>query len=469
MSAVGGESSATSTSGPGDPRAGDDPFVGALDEVADHLASEIVPRLGSLSTVRERHLTDAVKAVLRRRSGKVPTSSVVPVPGWPSLGKSGVDVVVPEGDNPLRPQHVLELKWCQPGNDKVYEAIWDLFKVALLTRLDSVESAYLVTGAPVAMWSTAFCRDIFEGGNFESEQLCSRVFPTSKAGRLAWDHLLWGGNDRFPDSVPMVIETRLVARSLLTYEDLSWEIRAVSVHPCAGDVAFDAGWPHGRRPAGPRPAKTALGTEARSRPADGSLERTALGSDFDEAVSLARTLHSGHVRKGTAIPYLAHLLGVSALVLEDGGDEGEAVAALLHDAVEDQGGARTLEQIRRTFGDRVADIVDACSDSDVVPKPPWRERKEAYIQHLKSAGSSTLRVSLADKLHNARAILFDLRNHGGKIWQRFSTESADDQLWYYGELARVFGDRAPSPMAAELDRTVAEIAVVHQANLDASL
>ena len=121
---------------------------------------------------------------------------------------------------------------------------------------------------------------------------------------------------------------------------------------------------------------------------------------FDRAFAFARHLHRDQFRKGTAIPYTAHLLAVAALVLEDGGDEDQAVAALLHDAVEDHGGLGRLEEIRQLFGERVAEIVEGCSDSFTIPKPPWRERKERYIEHLRHADAGVRRVSLADKLHN---------------------------------------------------------------------
>ncbi len=137
---------------------------------------------------------------------------------------------------------------------------------------------------------------------------------------------------------------------------------------------------------------------------------------FEEALSFAARLHEQQKRKGTDIPYVSHLLAVAAIVLEDGGDEDEAVAALLHDAVEDQGGKATLQVIRKRFGDRVAGIVAGYTDSDETPKPPWRERKEKYIAHLRHAPHEVLRVSVADKLHNARAILRDLRKHGERLW-----------------------------------------------------
>src|SRR5437588_8327976 len=130
-----------------------------------------------------------------------------------------------------------------------------------------------------------------------------------------------------------------------------------------------------------------------------------LSTRFEEALVFATQLHREQTRKGTRIPYIAHLLGVTSIVLEHGGNEDEAIAALLHDAIEDQGGASTREEIRRQFGDRVVEIVDGCTDTDVMPKPPWRARKEAYLAHIIEATPSVRLVSAADKLHNARAIL----------------------------------------------------------------
>ena len=150
-------------------------------------------------------------------------------------------------------------------------------------------------------------------------------------------------------------------------------------------------------------------------------------------------------------------MAVAALVIEDGGDEDEAVAALLHDAVEDQGGAPTLALIRERFGTRVADIVEACSDTDETPKPPWRERKAAHLAHLRDPAlpDGAMRVSLADKLHNARAILGDLRA-GRDVFARFNAPR-EDQAWYYDALATTFAERAPGPMATELRRVVDEV------------
>jgi len=142
-------------------------------------------------------------------------------------------------------------------------------------------------------------------------------------------------------------------------------------------------------------------------------------------------------------------------VLEDGGDEDEAVAALLHDAVEDQGGEARLEEIRERYGERVAEIVRECSDTDATPKPPWRERKIAYLGHVPTASAGAARVSLADKLHNARAVLYDYRRLGEQLWERFNPEA--DQLWYYRSLVQAFRRHGVTPLVAELTRVVAEV------------
>lgn len=176
-----------------------------------------------------------------------------------------------------------------------------------------------------------------------------------------------------------------------------------------------------------------------------------LGSRFLEAVDLTVRLHSTQVRKGTRLPYLSHLLGVCGLVLGAGGGEDQAIAALLHDAVEDQGGLPTLERIRASFGDAVAQIVSDCSDSEQVPKPPWRARKQAYLDHLHDASSAALMVVAADKLDNLRAILRDYRQLGDSLWARF--DPAADQVWYYGSVLEILEARYPGPLTAELRST----------------
>jgi (p)ppGpp synthase/HD superfamily hydrolase len=175
---------------------------------------------------------------------------------------------------------------------------------------------------------------------------------------------------------------------------------------------------------------------------------------FDEALAYVAHLHRTQLRKGGDIPYLGHLLSVSSLVIEGGGTETQAIAGLLHDAVEDQGGAPILAEIRAKFGEDVATIVDQCSDTDVVPKPPWKARKEAYIAHLDTASDDTILVSLADKLDNARALLRDYRIVGAELWQRFSVNDPKEHLWYYRSLLEVFKDRNQTWLVDELDRVI---------------
>jgi (p)ppGpp synthase/HD superfamily hydrolase len=181
-----------------------------------------------------------------------------------------------------------------------------------------------------------------------------------------------------------------------------------------------------------------------------------LSARFRQALVYATEQHDGQHRKGSRTPYIAHPLAVASLVLEHGGDEEEAIAALLHDVVEDCGGLTRLAEIRILFGERVADIVRGCSDSVSEEKPPWRERKEAYLAHLRQASPQVLRVSCADKLHNARAILNDYRELGERLWKRFRGKR-EGTLWYYRALADAFGNGAPPRLAAELARTVDEI------------
>ena len=181
---------------------------------------------------------------------------------------------------------------------------------------------------------------------------------------------------------------------------------------------------------------------------------------FDLALQFASGLHHGQLRKGTTIPYIAHLMSVCSLVFEAGGDEDQAIAALLHDGMEDAGGLATLAMIRRLFGDRVADAVDACSDSTATnpdEKLPWRERKEKYLEHLRKASGDALLVSAADKLHNARAILSDYRKLGDRLWPRFNAPK-EDQLWFYGEMIKTLQQTAaPKGLVDELSLVVEEL------------
>lgn len=181
-----------------------------------------------------------------------------------------------------------------------------------------------------------------------------------------------------------------------------------------------------------------------------------LSTRFEEALTYAARLHAAQLRKGTKIPYVAHLLSVASIALRHGANEDEAIAALLHDAVEDQGGAATRGEIRRRFGEEVVCIVDGCTDTDVSPKPPWKPRKELYIAHIRNAPAPVRLVSAADKLDNARAILADYRQVGEAVWKRFTGGKAGT-LWYYRSLVQVFREKGSSPLVDELDRVVSEI------------
>jgi (p)ppGpp synthase/HD superfamily hydrolase len=175
---------------------------------------------------------------------------------------------------------------------------------------------------------------------------------------------------------------------------------------------------------------------------------------FVEAVQYAAEKHGTQTRKASDIPYLGHLLSVAGLVIEADGTETQAIAALLHDAAEDQGGEETLAEIREKFGADVATIVDACSDTFDTPKPPWRQRKESYIRHLPGASDDAILVSLADKLDNARAILRDFRAHGDELWQRFTVQDPQLHLWYYRSLLEVYAERINNWMVDELRRVI---------------
>ncbi len=182
---------------------------------------------------------------------------------------------------------------------------------------------------------------------------------------------------------------------------------------------------------------------------------------FEKALAFAVQLHRHQFRKGGELPYIGHLLGVCAIALENGADEDEAIAALLHDSIEDQaegfGGADKLrEHIRAEFGEKVLAIVEGCTDAETIPKPPWRERKERYVAHLAGASASVLLVSASDKLYNARAILQDLREIGDAVWTRF-TGGREGTLWYYRALCDAFKAHGSTPLRRELERTVHDL------------
>jgi (p)ppGpp synthase/HD superfamily hydrolase len=182
-------------------------------------------------------------------------------------------------------------------------------------------------------------------------------------------------------------------------------------------------------------------------------EKPALTGRFIRALGYAARVHSRQVRKGKGRPYVGHLLSVASIVIEHGGDEDAVIAALLHDAVEDQGGLPRLREIRNKFGARVARIVEGCTDSHEIPKPPWRERKLAYISRVRSESPEVRLVSAADKLSNAREILADHRLEGDAVFERFHGRK-DGTLEYYRALVNEFRAAGTSPLVEELDRVV---------------
>ena len=182
----------------------------------------------------------------------------------------------------------------------------------------------------------------------------------------------------------------------------------------------------------------------------------AYGEKLEDALVYATRLHHDQTRKGTGVPYVTHLLAVASIVGENGGTEDEVAAALLHDAPEDRGGKERLEDIRTRFGNEVAEIVDGCTDAYEDPKPDWRPRKEAYIAHVAEASPSIRLVSAADKLHNARSILVDLRAVGDELWDRF-TGGKEGTLWYYRALVETYAGAGSNQVVEELDRVVREI------------
>ena len=181
-----------------------------------------------------------------------------------------------------------------------------------------------------------------------------------------------------------------------------------------------------------------------------------LTARFEEAFLYAARLHAAQTRKSSQIPYVSHLMGVASLVLEYGGGEDEAIAALLHDAVEDQGGERTRAEILKRFGPRVAQIVDGCTDTDQEPKPPWRPRKEVFLKELRDASQEVRLVVACDKLHNARAMVRDYRACGEAIWSRF-TGRREGTLWYYRALVEVLASDPAAAPVWELNLAVSEL------------
>jgi (p)ppGpp synthase/HD superfamily hydrolase len=185
-------------------------------------------------------------------------------------------------------------------------------------------------------------------------------------------------------------------------------------------------------------------------------EKPFVTNRFIEALGYAWRIHARQGRKRTGRPYIGHLLGVTSIVIEYGGDEEMAIAALLHDAVEDQGGLPRLREIRKKFGARVARIVDGCTDSYTEPKPPWRARKLGYIQRVAAELADVRLVSAADKLSNARETLHELRMHGDSVFEKFEGKK-EGTLWYYRALVEVFRKAGTNPLIDELDRVVTEL------------
>lgn len=188
----------------------------------------------------------------------------------------------------------------------------------------------------------------------------------------------------------------------------------------------------------------------------GHSSAAKLGPRFEEAFRFAAEKHATQTRKRTAVPYISHLMSVAGLVLEAGGDEDLAIAALLHDVVEDCGGKPMLEEVERRFGRRVARIVEGCTDACTIPKAPWKQRKLDYLTVLRNADDDIRLVSTADKLHNVRTILADHRAEGNSVWDRFSGRR-DGTLWYYRAVLDILLDGRRNRLVGELERAVTEL------------
>lgn len=177
---------------------------------------------------------------------------------------------------------------------------------------------------------------------------------------------------------------------------------------------------------------------------------------FNDAFLFASRLHDGQMRKGSSVPYLSHLMAVSALVMENGGTQDQAIAALLHDTVEDQGGEETLSEIRERFGDDVASIVEECSESLDIKDHPWRERKEWFLNRIVQMSERGLLVCVADKFHNVQGLINDHRNQGDQMWSSFNAGKTE-QLWYYRSVAALLCERTENTLATTLSEKVDEL------------
>jgi len=181
-----------------------------------------------------------------------------------------------------------------------------------------------------------------------------------------------------------------------------------------------------------------------------------LTSRFETALGFAFQLHKNQYRKGSNIPYISHLLAVTAIVIENGGSENQAIAALLHDAVEDQGGYDTLHKIEDLFGSEVAEIVEGCTDAFTDPKPEWKGRKMAFLKKLKQSPDSILLVSLADKVHNAHSLLRDLQLKEKNVWEKFKG-GKEGTLWYYQSLVEILNTSSYPYLTSEFSHVVIKI------------
>ncbi len=184
---------------------------------------------------------------------------------------------------------------------------------------------------------------------------------------------------------------------------------------------------------------------------------TQLGHLFDQALSFAVDLHRDQKRKGSGAPYVSHLLSVAALVMEDRGTEEEVIAALLHDAIEDQGGVETRNRIFEEFGEEVCELVEAVTDTEGSPKPPWKDRKNRLLKQMQKAPEGALRIATADKLHNVRALVSDIKTRGEeKAWGVFQ-KGRDDQVWFFTSFIEIVEKRFQSPMLNELKELVKQL------------
>jgi hypothetical protein len=228
-----------------------DPVATCLPGIGEQVLSVELPSVGGhMGALRERHLSSAVRRELGQHLNIPIVSTVIPVAGWPLLGRSATDFVAISPPASRSFAHVGELKWCSPGTDKLYEVIWDLFKMALMSRRADVLTAHLITGAPACMWPNALCGDVFSGGTYSPDELCRRRFSRGSR-RTAWDDLLAGGSDRHPDRVPGQMTTVPTGEPVeLRGPGGVWELRAVrvAIDESSADVPFTGGWPNDARP-----------------------------------------------------------------------------------------------------------------------------------------------------------------------------------------------------------------------------